>query len=224
MSDTALDKFLNYGTAAERIAFTPSPPPLATLYLWYETDTGDTYVYDSSWHLVSGTAGIVRREVVVMSDAAIKSSPTVPVELIAAAPSGFRYRLIAYTIMVDTTSGAYTGIDPTYADLHLLLGTNYVSYGPVDDATTTPVLAGVTALLGTVAASVYDVAVPSVASPSGGPPTFNQYVMNVNVGSRGEQEGAALIFAMDNDGAGNLGGGHADNTMTHTIYYALEAF
>lgn len=54
MTDTALNYFLAYGTAAARGAFTPSVPTPASgpgaLYIWYETDTGNTYVYASgSW-------------------------------------------------------------------------------------------------------------------------------------------------------------------------------
>jgi len=53
MSDSALSKFYTYGTNAERLAFVPDPPPgVNVLYIWYETDTTDIYIYDgSSWIL-----------------------------------------------------------------------------------------------------------------------------------------------------------------------------
>ena len=59
MSDSKLNQFLARGTSAERVAFTPSPPTPASgpdpLYVWYETDTNNTYVWDGSvWQLVSG--------------------------------------------------------------------------------------------------------------------------------------------------------------------------
>lgn len=48
MSDTTLNRFVASGTAAERAAFVPSPPqqPMGPilLYVWYETDTGETYL------------------------------------------------------------------------------------------------------------------------------------------------------------------------------------
>lgn len=60
-SDIQYDTYQHYGTAAERAAFTPSPPAIATvqpLYRWYETDTGSYYTYDTSWHLeVTGGGG-----------------------------------------------------------------------------------------------------------------------------------------------------------------------
>ena len=61
MSDTSYQTYQHYGTAAERAAFTPSPPAGATnpqpIYVWYETDTGDTYLYDTSWHLLASAGG-----------------------------------------------------------------------------------------------------------------------------------------------------------------------
>ena len=54
MSDTALPKYIHYGTNAERLAFVPAPPATGQpIYIWYETDTGDTYVYDTTWHLLA---------------------------------------------------------------------------------------------------------------------------------------------------------------------------
>jgi len=62
VSDSLLETFLRYGTSTERAAFTPDPPVVSgsavkVLYEWRETNTGDVYVYDTSWHLISsGTA------------------------------------------------------------------------------------------------------------------------------------------------------------------------
>ncbi len=62
MSDSLLETFLRYGTNAQRLAFTPDPPLVSgvavkVLYEWRETDTGDVYLYDTAWHLLSsGTA------------------------------------------------------------------------------------------------------------------------------------------------------------------------
>ncbi len=58
MTDTTLNRFLASGTAAERAAFTPDPPTPASgpdpLYVWYETDTGNTYAWDgSAWDRVN---------------------------------------------------------------------------------------------------------------------------------------------------------------------------
>lgn len=52
-----------YGTNAQRLAFTPSVPTPASgpsqAYIWYETDTTDTYAYASgAWHKVNTTGGL----------------------------------------------------------------------------------------------------------------------------------------------------------------------
>lgn len=59
MSDTSYAVFQHYGTAAQRGAFTPSPAATGQpIYLWYETDTGSTYLYHTAWVLLAG-AGTV---------------------------------------------------------------------------------------------------------------------------------------------------------------------
>src|SRR5262245_21621926 len=55
MSDTAYPVFQHYGTAAQRAAFTPSPAAgTQPIYIWYETDTGLTYLYHTAWVAISG--------------------------------------------------------------------------------------------------------------------------------------------------------------------------
>jgi hypothetical protein len=58
MADALYETYQHYGTAAARTAFTPSPPVVTgcqPIYIWYETDTGNTYLYDTSWHLLTGS-------------------------------------------------------------------------------------------------------------------------------------------------------------------------
>jgi len=60
MSDTALNSIIQYGTTAERVAFTPDPAVGSqVLYIWYDTDnTPDTYVWDgSAWVLINAAGG-----------------------------------------------------------------------------------------------------------------------------------------------------------------------
>jgi hypothetical protein len=63
MSDTALNKVIQYGTQAERLAFTPDPAVGSqVLYIWFETDhEPDTYAWDgSAWVQINpGGAGTV---------------------------------------------------------------------------------------------------------------------------------------------------------------------
>lgn len=60
MTDSTLNKFVAAGTAADRGAFTPSPPTPASGaaqgYFWHETDTGDTYSWKAGtgWIKVNG--------------------------------------------------------------------------------------------------------------------------------------------------------------------------
>lgn len=60
MSDTALNQIVQYGTNAERVAFTPDPAAGSqVLYIWYETDNApDTYVWDgSAWVQINPGGG-----------------------------------------------------------------------------------------------------------------------------------------------------------------------
>jgi hypothetical protein len=61
MSDTALNSIIQYGTSAERGAFTPSPAVGSqVLYIWYDTDSApDTYVWDGSAWVQINVAGSV---------------------------------------------------------------------------------------------------------------------------------------------------------------------
>lgn len=58
MSDTALNKIIQYGTTAARLAFTPNPATGSkVLYIWYDTNSPpDTYVWDgAAWVKISGS-------------------------------------------------------------------------------------------------------------------------------------------------------------------------
>lgn len=60
MSDTTYQTFQHYGTAAQRAAFVPNPAAgIQPIYIWYETDTGNTYLYDTAWHLLASGTGAV---------------------------------------------------------------------------------------------------------------------------------------------------------------------
>ena len=60
MSDTTYDVFQHYGTDAERLAFTPTPASgIQPIYVWYATDTGITWLYDTSWHQVTSGGSLV---------------------------------------------------------------------------------------------------------------------------------------------------------------------
>ena len=51
MSDTTYNVFQHYGTNAERLLFVPDPPLLTKpIYIWYETDTGQVFIYTTIWN------------------------------------------------------------------------------------------------------------------------------------------------------------------------------
>lgn len=66
MSDTKLNRYIQYGTAANRALFTPDPPenppgtPVQTLYLWQDSDgTQGLYWWTgAAWQLIAG-AGVL---------------------------------------------------------------------------------------------------------------------------------------------------------------------
>lgn len=60
MSDTVYSTFQHYGTAAERAAFVPNPAAgIKPIYIWYETDTGLTYLYHTAWVALSSAAATI---------------------------------------------------------------------------------------------------------------------------------------------------------------------
>ncbi len=61
MSDSTLNQFVSSGTAAERAAYTPTPPTPAAApdngYFFFETDTGLTYSWDGAVWVQTGGGG-----------------------------------------------------------------------------------------------------------------------------------------------------------------------
>lgn len=61
MSDATLNRFLAYGTDAQRLAFTPAPPTPASgpspAYVWFATDTKHLWVYDTGWEDLGSLSG-----------------------------------------------------------------------------------------------------------------------------------------------------------------------
>lgn len=153
-----------------------------------------------------------------LNDAQIKALPTTPFQIVAAPSAGTWIHPIAVTYSADCAAAAYTNINTTYADFNLKLGTDSLVYGPVNDSSTSPALAQMTALLGAAAHIVVAVPVPGVAGVGSSP----SYVQNIAPSGSGTLSGVALMLAMDNNGSGVLTGGDAANTLKVTVYYAVE--
>lgn len=81
MSDTSLNKIIQYGTAAARVAFTPNPAVGSqVLYIWYDTDAApNTYIWNgSAWVKInpagSSGASTTANYVVTTTEAGLPSS------------------------------------------------------------------------------------------------------------------------------------------------------
>lgn len=67
MADSQINYYLAQGTHAGRLGFTPSPPAAivgqpAFSYLWFETDTGDLYAYNtgtSAWQYAGSAVNAI---------------------------------------------------------------------------------------------------------------------------------------------------------------------
>ena len=130
MSDTVYSTFQHYGTNAERLAFAPDPAAgIQPVYIWYETDTGDVYLYDSSWHLVGGAAVVSARKQVVLIVDGFGTVITTGVKGYLSLPvSGTwkKWRLlstgidvsgpISGSIVIDIWKDTYANYPPTVAD------------------------------------------------------------------------------------------------------------
>lgn len=126
MSDYRYDTYQHYGTNAERIAFTPTPPGLAgsqPVYIWFETDTLTTWLYYTSWVQLGGSgSGGIGTVSITVTNAQMLALPTTPKLIVAAPGAGFYYDILSASIATDFTAGAYTNIDTgaTIGDLPTL--------------------------------------------------------------------------------------------------------
>lgn len=125
MSDTSLNKIIQYGTNAERIAFTPSPASGSqVLYVWYETDNApDTYIWNgSAWVKINpGGGGSSTRAITFAVDGS-GSALTTGIKADAYVP--FACTITAVTMLADQSGSCvvdiwkdtYANYPPTVAD------------------------------------------------------------------------------------------------------------
>lgn len=121
MSDTTYNKYQHYGTAAERAAFTPSPPAgVKPIYIWYETDTGNTYLYHTSWIQLNSS---VRRQITLVIDGGSSVITTGQKGYISLPVAGTlkKWRILSLdgttgSIVIDVWKDVYANFAPTVAD------------------------------------------------------------------------------------------------------------
>jgi len=106
MSDTAYPTFQHYGTAAQRAAFTPSPAgSTQPIYIWRETDTGNVYLYDTSWHQIAASGATVYPSTI---EGRLTTESGVPVSTSDRTAQGTIYYTPTTTSGVATTNGNLT--------------------------------------------------------------------------------------------------------------------
>jgi hypothetical protein len=147
---------------------------------------------------------------VSIADAAIKTLPSTPVELIATPGAGFRLVFLGATIQTDVAA-AYTNVD---TDGFLWIGHNAAqsasTYVPNDSGAS---IAELTALTANTDRHVM----------------LNPYTnATVNWGNYSDVntvasvENQPLEISVDNDGSGNFTGGNAANEWTVDVYYVVR--
>jgi len=170
--------------------------------------------------------GLVRRTTVVLSDADILALPSTSVPIVTP-PSGYRIKPIAGTWNLDSSNGAYANVDPTYAALLIATqSSGYFMYGVIaNDSTIAPTpLTELTDLLGSAWSKVFDMFPPAdMIQGAPGPRSWVQNYPPANMPGVADLDGVPLVVYFDNNGAGNLTGGGAGNTLTVTLYWAYEA-
>lgn len=84
MSDTSLNKIIQYGTTAQRVAFVPAPPAaIQTLYIWYDTDNApNTYIWNgAAWVQINSGAGSLAASRLLGRGSAAGAGSPVPISL-----------------------------------------------------------------------------------------------------------------------------------------------
>lgn len=184
--------------------------------LWLKVSgTGNT-----GWTSVQTATSFIRRATLTLTNDQIKALPTTPITAIAAPSSGYRNKILAGTIKIDATAGAYTNINTTYCDITLRSSNYWAATFILNDNTTSPALSQATALLGSAAIKLLDFLAPSVEAPA---TTSNGWVVVSSFSSAASDvNGSAISLGADNNGSGNFTGGHASNSGKVTLYYAVE--
>lgn len=164
----------------------------------------------------------------VLTNAQIMALPTIPHVLRAAAGPGLRIKPIGITYFVNTVAAGYTNIDPTYAALQVTTENGYWQLmAIVNDATYTTVpFNDLDDLLGVQHFKVLDVGLytSGIAGVTGdGEREYNTVISTGGQPSTSDVDNSAIILSIDNNGAGDLTGGNAANSLPYRFYFIEEA-
>lgn len=170
----------------------------------------------AGWFVVSS---YVKPFATTLTDAEIKALPTTPITVLAAAPSGYRWVPSRFVLEMKATAGAYAAVDAS-AYLNMQFGTS----GPLasgylaNDASTTPALADMDALFKSADNSTVELE-PYMAQVS---PESDEWGVMPEVVATGDLDGSAIRLVVNNGSSGNFTGGNSANTLTVTVYAALQ--
>lgn len=161
-----------------------------------------------------GAGGVIRSNTVVLTDAQIKGAPTTAPEVVPAPGAGLLLVPHRAVLIADTTAGAYTGVgDDAYLglDQDVVLLTTLVNGNGTGRTQVTDFLGGG----GDGPARLMAILGPDlVFSTDWGGSLVSTFA---NLGTTVVNKPLKLLLSDDDD----LGGGHADNTLTVTTFFSV---
>lgn len=210
---TATIRYNNNGTVRKLVTIT-----LAVGSTLQYTDGEGWRVIDTDGGILQTTAdaGVVLSRTVVLTNAQILALPTTPVTLVPAPGSGFMNVFIQASLRASIV-GVYTNVDPD--ECYLAIDDNSVDLSNylANVTATTPTTTYFTDVFeNTGSRSFY--LVPQTLNLDPASDLWGN-IAKVN------QDGANKIMQIQasNNGAGVFTGGDAGNTLTVTVYYAVQA-
>lgn len=158
---------------------------------------------------------------VVLTNAQFKALPTTGITILAA-PGANKVTLpVMVTVHPTTTSGGYTNINATYCALTISYGAagTWAATPIFDDSVSTPAITTFSTVFGTGSPGVRFFPMICPYHDTSGEIWAPQPYVADGVSNRANK---ALVVAIDNNGSGDLTGGHASNTVAFTVTYLVE--
>jgi hypothetical protein len=180
-----------------------------TVRRWDDLGAGGGSALRSLSGFSSSGPGPIYVATLVLTDAQIKAGADNPISGVAAPGVGKRLKLIAATIHLGTTDGAYTNVDAG-GGIDIICGGKRMSSG----------------LYGTEYQNLFDTAHHKVIDiPAPAMDVVSSILMGEDVASAAAASdvgNAPLMLNIDNNGSGAFTGGNGNNGAVIYFYYAIE--